>query len=162
VIAEYISHRVQKVSAQQLEENREDLKLSIQSAIQKAMREDGNIRLLEQIPLVGKSASSALQSSVFEITFQTINLMLEKLGTEESKKVVEKLTDGMIELLLMEEDDLKLKETFTEMILHALEIVKQDIKKQDWKYSKLDKVELKKREEEIRDKIMGAIKSSTI
>ncbi len=157
VIAEYLSHRIQKVSLNQLEENREELKSSIRESIVSAMKSDSNIRLLEQIPIVGKSASSALQASVFEITYQTINNMLEKLGTEESKILVEKITDSIIELILVEEEDQKLKDTFVEMVLHSLELVKQDVKKQEWKYTPKDREALKRQEEEIREKILAAI-----
>jgi len=139
VLVDYIAHRVQKVTRDQYALNREDLRESIRVSVSEAIQQNQNIRVLEQVPMVGKAASAALQQSVYDITFQTINSIFERMSSEESRIVIEKITDGIIETLLTDEDDEKLKNTFTEMIVQSLELVKEEVKIQQWKVNEKSK-----------------------
>ncbi len=133
VLVDFIAHRVQLVMKNQYEANRDELRESIYAAVSAAIQQNENIQLLEAVPLVGKAASSALQQSVYDITFETINHIFEKFSTDESRVVIEKITDGIIEAILMEEEDSKLQNTVTEMVLHSLDLVKEKVRVQQWK-----------------------------
>lgn len=133
VLVDYIAHRVQKVTRDQYALNREDLRESIRISVSEAIQQNQNIRVLEQLPMVGKAASAALQQSVYDITFQTINSIFERMSSEESRVVIEKITDGVIETLLTDEEDEKLKKTFTDMVIQSLDLVKEEVQIQQWK-----------------------------
>ncbi len=146
VLVNYISHRVQKVTNDQYSANKENLRLSIKESVSNAIKQNQNIKLLEQIPVVGKSASAALQQSVYDITFQTINNVFEKMASDDSRVVIEKIADGIIEAILLKEEDQKLQDTFTDMIVHSLDLVKEQVQVQQWKLK-----EQKAREQKLLD-----------
>ncbi len=133
ILVDFIAHRVQLVMKNQYEANKDELRESINEAVSAAIRQNENIQLLEAVPLVGKAASSAIQQSVYDITFETINHIFEKFSTDESRIVIEKITDGIIEAILMEEEDSKLQNTVTEMVIHSLDLVKEQVRVQHWK-----------------------------
>jgi hypothetical protein len=133
VLVDFIAHRVQLVMRNQYEANRNELRKSINEAVSAAIQQNENIRLLEAVPLVGKAASSALQQSVYDITFETINHIFEKFSTDESRVVIEQITDGIIEAILMEEEDSKIENTVTEMVIHSLDLIKAQVQVQQWK-----------------------------
>jgi hypothetical protein len=135
ILVDFIAHRVQLVMKNQYEANKDELRESINEAVSAAIQQNENIQLLEAVPLVGKAASSAIQQSVYDITFETINHIFEKFSTDESRVVIEKITDGIIEAILMEEEDSKLQNTVTEMVIHSLDLVKAQVKVQQWKES---------------------------
>lgn len=133
ILVDYIANRVQKVTSDQYALNREDLRENIRISVSNAIQQNQNIRVLEQVPMVGKAASAALQQSVYDITFQTINSIFERMSSEESRVVIEKITDGVIEALLTDEEDEKLNQTFTDMIVQSLELIKEEVHIQQWK-----------------------------
>jgi hydroxypyruvate isomerase len=133
VLVNYLAHRVQQVTKDQYATNKEDLRASIREAVSTAIQQNQNIRVLEQVPMVGKVASVALQQSVYDITFQTINHVIEKMASEESRMVIEKIADGIIEAILIEEEDTQLQTTFNDMIIHSLDLVKEQVQVQQWK-----------------------------
>jgi hypothetical protein len=133
VLVNYVAHRVQKVTKDQYALNSDALRESIRKSVTDAIKQNENIRILEQIPMVGKAASAALQQSVYDITFQAINNVFVSLSSEESRVVIEKITDGIIEGILAKEDDAKLEATFIDMIVHSLDLIKEQVQVQQWK-----------------------------
>lgn len=133
VLVNYLSHRVQQVTKDQYAINKEDLRESIRVAVSSAIQQNQNIQILEQVPVVGKAASAALQQSVYDITFQTINNVFEKMASDESRVVIEKIADGIIEAILIEEEDTQLQTTFNDMIIQSLDLVKEQVQVQQWK-----------------------------
>lgn len=133
VLVNFIAHRVQQVTKDQYSANKDDLRESIRVAVSAAIQQNQNIRILEQVPMVGKAASAALQQSVYDITFQTINNIFEKMATDESRIVIEKIADGIIEAILIEEEDANLQSTFNDMIIQSLDLVKEQVQVQQWK-----------------------------
>jgi hypothetical protein len=55
------------------------------------------------------------------------------MSSEESRVVIEKITDGVIETLLTDEEDEKLKKTFADMVIQSLDLVKEEVQIQQWK-----------------------------
>jgi hypothetical protein len=133
VLVNFVAHRVQQVTKDQYSANEDDLRESIRVAVSGAIQQNQNIRILEQVPVVGKAASAALQQSVYDITFQTINNIFEKMASDESRLVIEKIADGIIEAILIEEEDAKLQSTFNDMIIQSLDLVKEQVQVQQWK-----------------------------
>jgi hypothetical protein len=133
VLVSFVSHRVQQVTRDQYSANKEQMRESIRASVTEAIKQNRNIKLLEQVPVFGAAASAALQQSVYDITFQTINNVFEKLASDESRVIIEKITDGIIESVLIKEEDTQLQKTFTEIIIHSLELVKEQVKVQNWK-----------------------------
>jgi len=133
VLVEFAAHRVQKVTKDQYAANREYLREAIRSSVTEAISQNHNIKILEKVPLVGKATSEALQQSVYDITFQSINNVFEKLSSDESRIIIEKIADSIIESVMMREEDEKLQNTYREMINHSLELVKEHVKVQKWK-----------------------------
>jgi hypothetical protein len=147
VIVNFVSHRFQKVTRDQYAAARDNLRESIKDSVIKAFHQNENIKKLEMVPVVGKVASEALQQSVYDITFQTINNIFEKLSSDESRVMIEKMTDGVIESIMLKEEDKQLQDTFTEIIVHTLEMVKEQVKVQQWKLKEIEEREAKKQAE---------------
>jgi hypothetical protein len=144
VLVNFIAHRVQKVTRDQYSVNKEQLREYIKSSVVHAIRQNENIRLLEQLPLVGKAVSATIQQSVYDITFHTIDNIFEKMATEESRLVIEKITDGIIEAILIKEEDRQLQTTFIDIIVHSLDLIKEQVKIQQWKLKEQETLEKNK------------------
>lgn len=149
VLVAFVAHRVQKVTRDQYSANKDHMRKTIHDSVVAAFSQNEHIRMLEQIPVLGKVASSALQASVYDITFQTINHIFEKMATEESRIAIEKISDGLIEAVLVQEEDTRLRQMFTEMLVHALDLVKEEVKIQQWKLKEMQEREQQKERELI-------------
>ncbi|MCS6933547.1 MAG: ion transporter [Chitinophagales bacterium] len=137
VLVNFMAHRLQRITRDQYLKHTDELRNTIRVSVTKAIRQNPNIRTLEQIPLIGPAASEALQQSVYDITFQTIHQIFERMATDESRLIIERVTDAAIEAVLIPEEDKKLQQTFTDMVIHALELIKEEVAIRQWQKNSL-------------------------
>lgn len=133
VLVNYLAHRVQKVTRDQYSAHQDELRESIRQSVTAAMQQNPNVKRLQLLPVVGPAASDALQQSVYDITFHTIHNIFERMASDESRVLIERITDATIEAILVQEDDSQLQKTFVDMVVHALDVVKEQVEVKQWK-----------------------------
>lgn len=133
VLVNYFSGKIQQITKEQYDAHKDELRESIRTAVSSAVRKNQNIKILEQTPLIGKAASAALQQSVYDITFQTINTIFERMAANENRPVVEKIVDGVIDSIMQKQDDRELQDAINDVVVHSLELVKHEVLVQQWK-----------------------------
>lgn len=152
VLNSFIAHRIQKVTADQYSANQKYLQQSIEASVKKAMQQNQSMKKLQLVPVIGSIASSALQEAVYDITFQTVHHLLLTMSSSNNQEFIEKITDGIIETILLHEEDETLQKTFNEMILESLELVKERVKTQQWKV-KEDEIKAQKMDKDAAKKL---------
>lgn len=156
ILVNFIASQVQQIAQSQFKANEENLRESIRDSVTDAIRKNKNIKLLEQVPVVGKAASSAVQQAVYEITFQTIQNIFEKLSSGESRAMIENITDGTINTILTNDTDEELQRAVTDMVVHSLDLVKEHVQIQNWKLEEMRERE-KEKEEELAKRLIPEI-----
>lgn len=147
VLINFISQRIQKVTSDQYQLHQKYLQQSIERSVKAAMQQNESIKKLQLLPVIGPLASSALQEAVHDITFQTIHHIFQTLASTNNRAFIEKITDGIIETILLDEEDETLKNTFNEMLMESLDLVKDQVKLQQWKLKEAEKNKLKQEAE---------------
>ena len=129
----WLSHRLKHISSNTHTLYQEDIRRYIHRRTQSAVKNNPEIAAIAQIPLVGDKIAGNLEKAIGDITFNTINGMIQDLASEKNRAVVEELADMTIDALLMEEEDERIDEMVNRAILEALELIKEQVKVQQWK-----------------------------
>lgn len=132
-LVRFISHRLQKVTADQYELNRDDLKKYIQVSVADAVNNNREMKLLNAIPIVGGLSANAIEHAIHNIAFNVVDKILQDLASKNNRIVIEKIADGIIEAVVAKEEDEQLQLMVADMANQILELVKEEVQVQHWK-----------------------------
>ncbi|MCB0292791.1 MAG: hypothetical protein KDH97_21225, partial [Calditrichaeota bacterium] len=99
------------------------------------------------VPVMGSFVNSRLEHAISDIVFNVINGIIEDLASQQNKFLVDELTGLTFDTILKEESDQKINDIARDMIIDSLEIIKDQVKVQQWKLRELEekKEQLEKR-----------------
>ena len=137
-LVEWLSHRVQKVSEHNYANYREDIREYVDEKINEAIAENKEIQTIHQIPIVGSSLSGTLESAISDIVFNVLNGAINDLASSKNKVLVDELTDIAFEAILIQEEDTRLNDIVVHTINESLEIIKDQVKIQQWKIREME------------------------
>lgn len=132
-LVEWMSHRIEKVATQNYEHYRESIRDYVQERINTAVEENNEFARLEQIPLFGSLVRKTIEQATSDIVYNIINGIMQDLASERNRVVIDETADILFDAILLKEEDSELNLMVTDTIDRSLEIVKQQVKVQQWK-----------------------------
>ncbi len=141
-LVEWISHRVQRVSTEAHEAYKEDIRQYVNKRITEAVEQNKEIAVIEQVPVLGRVISNHLEKAISDIVYNVISGAFEDLASQNNKSLVQDLTDLTLDSLQIESDD-TINLVAKDMVLQALELVKGQVKVQQWKIRDMEEREAK-------------------
>ncbi len=134
-LVNWISHKVVHISEEARRNYEKDLQGYLEEKVREAVRDNAEIHTISLIPVFGPLVKSNLESAISDIVYKVIDGMIADLASEANKMIIEDLTNLTVDTLMAEasEEDRKLNEVARQMVLDALELVKEQVQIQQWK-----------------------------
>jgi len=112
-----------------------ELKSYLDEKVENSVNNSKDVKTLSRLPLVGKTINSTLKSAISDIVFDIINQVLLDLRTENKQETIEEIIGLVFNSLLNLNRD---NEVLIKSIIDSLEIIKEQVKVQQWKISVLN------------------------
>lgn len=132
-LVEWLSHRVRLVAKRNYALHKEEIKQYMKKLMKEAVAKNVGIKQLKKVPLVGNIITASIVKSIGDITFNIINIAVEDLVSDHNNKVIEEITNIVFDVVLMEEKDEKLNKIALNIMVDSLELMKEQVKIQQWK-----------------------------
>lgn len=132
-LVEWMSHRIEKVANDNYEGYREDIREYVLERINVAVDENEEFARLEQIPVFGSLVRSTIEKAIGDMVFSVINGIMQDLASKRNRVLINETADVLFDAILLKEEDTELDRLVVDTVDRSLEIVKQQVKVQQWK-----------------------------
>lgn len=153
-LVEWMSHRVENVASQNYERYRTELRTYIQERVNHAVRHNEQFARLDSIPMFGRVIRNAMEDAISDMVFDVVNGIMQDLASSRNRVVIDETVDLLFTSLTMREEDTRLDALVTETLDQSIEIIKQQLRIQQWKIR-----ELAEDEEDLRARIREQLRS---
>lgn len=149
VLVEWLSFRLQLVASEAYQRNIDDLEAYLGEKIEAAIENNPELQNISRIPLVGKAVTNNLGKTVTEMVNHVVDESLQDLASPQNSEVIDDITHLVLDTFLSEEEtDIKLDGLVRDIVIESLELVKDQVRVQQWKVQ-----EQKDKEEKARKKL---------
>ena len=148
VLVEWLSHRLQQVASEAHRDYIEDLHEYLDAKIASAIENNPELKNISRIPIVGSMVTNNLEKTVSDMINHVVDQSLQDLASPNNKEIVDDFTHLVLDTFLTEKEDMKLDGLVKNILLESLELVKNQVKIQQWKVQ-----EQKEQEEMARQKL---------
>lgn len=123
-----------------------ELKDYINHRVGLSIEKTPEVKVINKVPVFGNVLSSAIEKIVSDVVFNVINDLLTDISESKNTEIVNNVIETFFESILINIKSEK-NEVFEEIITDALEMVKNNVKVQQWKLK-----EIEERKEQIKRK----------
>ncbi len=132
-LVEWMSHRIEKVANHNYGGYRDDIRDYVQERINTAVDENEEFARLEQIPVFGSLIRNTVEKAISDMVFSVINGIMQDLASSRNRVLINEAADVLFDAILLKEEDTELNRLVVDTIDRSLEIVKQQVRVQQWK-----------------------------
>lgn len=134
VIASLITTKFQQVSRSFYQRHRNDIEDYITNIVSKSIDQNEEVKKISKVPVIGRQINKTLQSAVSEVTQNVINQIIHDLGDSSNQQHVKELVDEFLMDGLSDEglDESVLHGLSKSVIFESLEIIKNEVQKNEW------------------------------
>ncbi len=132
-LVEWMSHRIEKVANNNYEGYREDIRQYVQERINTAVDENEEFARLELIPVFGSLFRNTVEKAIADMVFSVINGIMQDLASNRNRVLINETADVLFDAILLKEEDTELNRLVVDTMDRSLEIVKQQVRVQQWK-----------------------------
>ncbi|HQV30936.1 MAG TPA: hypothetical protein PKV71_03625 [Calditrichia bacterium] len=129
----WLSHRVRDISNHVHGAYHEDIQAYVDRRIAEAVAKNGEIRTIALVPLLGEPIAKSLENTIADIVYNVINGMIIDLASAGNQGVIDDVADVVIDTLLKADREGELETVAQQMVLQALELIKEQVQVQQWK-----------------------------
>lgn len=147
VMVDWISGRIQRITTDAHNAYHQDFQKYLDKLIRQAIDQNKEIGAIEMIPVFGGFISSTLERAISDIVYNVFNGIVADLASTQNKALITNISDITIESILSEEEDEQLNEVARNILLQAVELIKEQVKVQQWKVQEMEEKEAKLRAE---------------
>jgi hypothetical protein len=141
ILVNWLSQKIQRISSEAHGAYHEDIRDYINRLIEEAVDQNREITDIGKIPVFGGLIAASLEKIISDIVFNVVNTMIQDLASTNNKIVVEDIADLTFESFLTEEGDSELNRIAKDVVLQAIELVKEQVQVQQWKLRDMQKKE---------------------
>lgn len=153
VIVNYLTNRISTAMNVSYSQNRQELRQYVEKIVGEAILENDTVDKFRYIPGLGKVFQETLDRAVGDITFNTIDKLMQDIINPNNTRGVKEVTHGLIESFLDHDhpENEDLNKIIVGIVNDSLEEVKHAVLQKEWKL-KQKKEEKTQMEEKIRKK----------
>lgn len=148
ILATWMAKRVGDITLQTFEKNEHVIRRVLDEALDKSIRNNKEVARLKYLPGAGNLITDILNDSVRDVTFNSIKASIVAFSDPQNNAgLINDASHFTMEALLEEHegDDQSLDDLVTDISVNILEIVKDEVKIQQWKVEE----EERKRQKEL-------------
>ena len=130
----WLSSGVQKALQNNYPTNRKVIRDYISSRIKEAINKNKEMSTIGHVPVLGQKINRNIERIVSDLVFNVLNDCMQDIDSNRINQVIEELTDIIFEAVLNEDHHDDLNRVLSDMLIQSLEIVKDQVLIQQWKY----------------------------
>ncbi len=140
VIVNYLSSRIGAAMNVSYTQYRGELKLYVEQIVSRSVNENTTVDALRYIPGLGKVFQEMLDKAVADITFNTIDKLMQDVINPNNTRGIKEVTHGLIETFLDKDhpESQELNTMIIGIINDSLEEVKRSVLVKEWKIKQLE------------------------
>ncbi len=146
ILAEWLSHRLQLVASEAYHDHIIDLQAYLDAQIASAITHNPELRNISRIPILGSVVTSNLEKTISDMINHVVDQSFQDLASPQNKEIVDDITRLVLDTFLTEEKDKKLGDIVRNILVDSLEVVKGQVKIQQWKVHEQKEKEVKAKE----------------
>jgi len=135
-LVSWLSQRLKEVTRQGHERYQADLERYFDQKITEAVRRNPEIDQLKQVPVLGPQVARTLESAIQDITFNVVNGIFEDMAQQDQHRLIDELSTLTIDTVLHEDskpENEAINAIIQRMVMESLEVVKDQVRVQEWK-----------------------------
>lgn len=146
ILVEMITVQLREVLNEAHPKYENELKGYVNHRVSLSIDKTPEVKIINKVPVFGSVVSSAIEKIVSDVVFNVINDLLTDISSSKNTEIVNNVTETFFESVLF---NIKSEQNsvFEEIISDALELVKDNVKIQQWKLK-----EIEERKEQIKRK----------
>ncbi len=139
IIVNYLSRRISDAMNVAYTAHREELKVYTEKIISDAVRENETVDALRYIPGLGKIFQEMLDKAVGDITFNTIDKLMQDVIDPSHTRGVKEVTHGLIQTFLDRDhpENQELNKMIVQIVHDSLEEIKATVLIKEWKMNQM-------------------------
>jgi hypothetical protein len=130
-VTDWLMARLGDLSDNAYEDKKEDVRLYIDKVVVAAFAHNAGVAELQRLPVVGESISTVVEDGVSQLIYDMTEYIVGDVTSSASKALTRELTDTLSEKMM--EPPERFKVASRDMLIEALEVVKDQAKVQQWK-----------------------------
>lgn len=147
-LVEWMSHRIERVAAQNYGRYRTRFRSYIRRRVNHALAHNEQFARIERIPMVGPAMRETVEDAISDLVFDVVNGIMQDLASSRNRAVIDEGVDLLFDSVTMKEEDTQLNALVIDTLDRAIEIVKQQLRIQQWKIR-----DLAENEEDFKERI---------
>ena len=133
-MVKWLSRKMQHVVTENYGDFREDIRDYVSLRVGDAVRRNRELTFIRRtVPLMGGIAVKNMEKIVADVVFQAINGLVEDLSEKNLETLFDQIADILLGSLLVKGEDSELNQAVSEAMVAAIEIVKDQVRIQQWK-----------------------------
>ncbi len=130
----WFSRKMQYVVRENYGEIREDLRAYVDRRVREAIERNRELTTIKRtVPVLGGLVIKNMERIVADVVFQAINGLAEDISHNNLEALFDQIADILLGALLVKGEDQQLNQTVIEAMVQAIEIVKDQVRIQQWK-----------------------------
>lgn len=146
-VVDWFSHRISTVVTHFQTHHQAELRKYVHERLQKAMDENQELKEIDKIPILGGYITKKIEQAVRDIVYRVVEDIISDLASYQNNAVIDDIADALFEAILRHEEDSNLNSIAIEILCQSLEIIKDQVKIQQWKIKEIEAVMLSEEEE---------------
>ena len=135
IIVNYLTNRIGQSMNMAYSQSRSELKEYTQKILTEAIHENQELKTLNYIPGLGNFIKETLDRAVADITFNTIDKLMQDIIDPNNTRGIKEVTHALIETFLDSQhpEGKELNKTIISIINDALQEIKDNVNQKEWK-----------------------------
>lgn len=135
------AHRIQEALASSYAPHRDALKTYVDARVADAVETNPEVQRIAQLPGVGRPIHTLLQRAISDIVFHIIDDALHDVASLENDALIAEITKTSSEALVCPQFDPRLNRILRDMIVHSLDLIKEQVEIKQWKLEEVAQAE---------------------
>lgn len=133
-MVKWFSRKMQHVVAENYGDFKDDIRDYVNLRVRAAAKHSRELNIIRRsVPVVGGMAVKNMEKIVADVVFQVINGIVEDMSENNLEELFDQVADILLGSLLIKGEDQDLNRAVTEAMIQAIEIVKDQVRIQQWK-----------------------------
>lgn len=133
-MVKWFSHKMQHVVRENYGDIRDDLQNYVDLRVREAVERNRELTTIKRtVPVLGGLVIKNMERVVADVVFQAINGLAEDLSDNNLENLFDQIADILLGSMLVKGEDQQLNQTVIDAMIQAIEIVKDQVRIQQWK-----------------------------
>ncbi|GJM30232.1 MAG: hypothetical protein DHS20C17_28670 [Cyclobacteriaceae bacterium] len=133
LLVDWLSYNLQEATSAAYEAHIDDLQYYVNQKLMSAIESNRELKTVSKIPIVGGIVTYNLERTVRDIVNSVVDESFRDLASPKNKEVVDDVANLVLDSFVYQDRDTELNNLVRDIVLDSLELVKDQVRIQQWK-----------------------------